>query len=140
MKKICLLLLILMVGPAVAGDLWKIVSTSFGLDGKPLPYTQQNCFPKDAVDPSQILGGLGSCTFDQKSGSASSMTFALTCRTPGMPAEVGSMKVTGDARLNGDSFDMRYAMTVGGNQTLPDGNFRMSGSVQAHKIGHCSER
>ena len=57
-----------------------------------------------------------------------------------MPAELESMKVAGDARLNGDKFDMRYTITVGGNQTLPGNDFKMNGNLEAHKVGQCKER
>jgi len=140
MEKICLLLLAVIAGPVFAGDLWEVISTSVGPDGSPQPYTQKICFPKGGVDPSQMLGGLGNCSFDQKSGNASAMTFAMTCKTQGMPAELESMKVAGDARLNGDKFDMRYTITVGGNQTLPGGDFKMNGNLEAHKVGQCKER
>lgn len=140
MKRICLLLSAVIAGPALAGDLWEVVSTSVGPDGKPQPYTQKNCFPKGGMDPSQMLDGLGNCTFDQKSGNASAMTFSMTCKTPGMPVDLESMKVTGDARLTGDNFDMRYTLTVGGNQAMPGGDFKMSGNLEAHKVGQCTER
>ena len=87
-----------------------------------------------------MLGGLGNCSFDQKNGNASAMTFAMTCKAQGMPAELESMKVAGDARLNGDKFDMRYTITVGGNQTLPGNDFKMNGNLEAHKVGQCKER
>ena len=138
MEKICLLLLVIMAAPAIAGDLWEVVSTSVGPDGKPQPHTQSICFPNGGMDPSQMLGGLGNCTFDQKNGDASAMTFSMTCKTPGMAADLESMKVAGDARLNGDRFDMRCTITMGGTQP-PVGDFKMTGSLEAHKVGPCSE-
>ena len=139
MNKIVFLLAIISC-PVYAGDLWEINSSSIGPDGKPQPFMQKSCFPKDDIDPAKVLGGLGSCSFDQKSGDASAMTFILTCKTPGMSAELGSMKVTGDAKLNGDKFDMRYTITVGGNHALAGGDFKMEGSAHARKIGQCKEQ
>jgi len=140
MRGIAVLLLAFMATPVCAGDLWEIVSTSSGPDGSPISDTQKKCLPEDAADASQMLGELGSCAFDQKDGTASAMTFAMTCRIQGMPADLGSMKVAGDAKLNGDEFDMRYTITVGGNQSAPGGDFKMTGSLEAHKVGQCSER
>lgn len=137
MKRIYCLLLAAMAAPAFAGDLWEITSTSAGPDGSPLTYTEKKCFPKDGMNPSQMLNGLGNCTFDKKSGDAAAMSFTMTCKTPGMPPELSSMKVSGDARLNGDKFDMRYAITVGGNQAMPGGDFKMTGTAQARKVGQC---
>jgi hypothetical protein len=139
MKKICFLLATLMTAPALAGDLWEIVSTSVGPDGNPQPFTERRCLPKDGLDPSRMLGDLGSCAFDKKIGSASAMTFSMTCKIPGMSSELGSMTVAGDARLNGDRFKMRYTITVGGDQSLPGGNFSMTGNLEARKIGQCSD-
>jgi hypothetical protein len=140
MKNPCLLLLAALTAPAQAGDQWEIVSASADPDGKTIPYTQRICMPSGGMDPAQMLGGLGNCTFDQKSGDETAMTFAMTCKTPDMPADLGSMKVSGDAKLNGDRFDMRYSITVGGDQSLPGGDFKMPGSLEARKIGTCSER
>jgi hypothetical protein len=140
MKNINFLLLVFIALPVFAGDLWEVTSTSVGPDGKPASYTQKNCFPKNSVDPSQMLGGLGNCIFDQKSGNVSAMTFSMTCKTSGMPAELASMKVTGDASLNGNRFDMRYIITVSGNQDAPGGDFKMSGNAEARKVGQCDER
>jgi hypothetical protein len=123
----------------MAGDLWEIVSTSVGPDGNPLSYAEKRCFPTNGMDPSQMLGNLGSCKFSQKNGSASAMTFSMTCNTPGMSSELGSMTVAGDAQLNGDRFDMRYTITVGGDQSLPGGDFTMTGNLEARKVGQCSE-
>jgi hypothetical protein len=139
MKKICFLLAALMTTPTFAGDLWEIVSTSVGPDGNPQSYTEKKCFPKNSVNPAQMLGNLGNCTFDQKSGSASAMTFSMTCKTPGMSSELGSMTVAGDAKLNGERFKMRYTITVGGDQPLPGGDFTMTGNLEARKVGQCSE-
>lgn len=140
MKSIVLVLLALMAVPASAGELWEIESTSTGPDGTPQTQTQKNCFPAGAVDPATMMGDMGSCTFDQKSGDASAMTFALTCTLPGMPAGTGAMKVSGDAQLNGNDFAMRYTITPAGNSSAPGGDFRMTGSAKAHKVGTCSER
>jgi hypothetical protein len=140
MKNISLFLSALIAFPVFAGDLWEVTSTSVGPDGNPVPFKQKNCFPKDNVDPSQMLGGLGNCAFDQKSGNASAMTFSMTCKTPGMPTELESMRVTGDASLNGNRFDMRYIITVSGKQGSPGGDFKMSGSAEARKVGQCDER
>ena len=57
----------------------------------------------------------------------------------GMPAELDSMKVAGDAKLVADKFEMHYTITVGGNQKQPGGDFRMTGEVKAHKVGLCNE-
>lgn len=133
MKKLGVILFAVMAMPTFAGDLWEVVSTSAGLDGKPLPFTQRVCFPYGGMDPSQLLGGAGSCTFDQKSGNASAMTFTMNCKTAGMPADLEAIKVTGDARLTSDKFDMRYTLMIGRS-------FNMPGSLEAHKVGQCSER
>jgi len=140
MRCIAVLLLAFMTTPVWAGDLWEIVSTSTGPDGSLMPNTQTKCLPKDAADATRMLDELGSCTFDQKDGTDSAMTFAMTCKIQGMPADLGSMKVAGDAKLNGDKFDMRYTITVGGNQSLRGGDFKMTGSLEAHKVGQCTER
>lgn len=137
MRRIAVLLLTLMAAPVYAGDLWEVVSTSTGPDGSPLSATQTKCLPKDAVDATKMLDELGSCTVDQKNGNASAMTFAMTCKIQGMPADMGSFNVAGDAKLNGNKFDMRYTITVGGNQRGAD--FKMTGNLEAHKVGQCSE-
>lgn len=139
-RSIAVLLLAFMSAPVFAGDLWEIVSTSVGPDGSPIPNTQRKCLPKDAADFTQMLGELGSCTFDQKNGDASAMTFVMTCKMQGMLAELGSIKVAGDARLNGDQFDMRYTIAmVGSNQSSPGAGFGMTGNLEAHKVGQCGE-
>ena len=137
MKNIRLLMLGIMSFPVYAADLWEVTSTSAGPDGTPTPYTQNLCFPKDSIDPAQMLGDLGNCTFDQKSGAVSAMTFIMTCKTAGMPPELEGMKVTGDASLSGNRFDMRYVITVSGNQGSAGGDFKMNGNVEAHKVGQC---
>jgi hypothetical protein len=134
------MLLAFLSSPVCAGDLWEIVSTSTGPDGSPVPNTQTSCLPTNAADPAQMLGGLGNCTFDQKSGNASAMTFVMSCKLPGMPADLNAMKVAGDAKLNSDKFDMRYTITVVGDKNMPSGDFKMVGSLEAHKVGQCSER
>ncbi len=121
-----------------AGDLWEITSSSMGPDGKPMPYTTTQCLPSNAMDPATALGGMGSCTFDQKSGTASAVTFAMTCKTPGMPADLGSMRVTGDASLSGNNFDMHYVITTGPQATGPGSDFKMSGTAHAVKKGPCN--
>lgn len=126
--------------PVYAGDLWEISSTSAGPDGTPQTFMEKKCLPKDGADPSQMLDDLGNCTFDQKSGTASAMTFTMTCKIPGMPAGLDSMKVSGDANLGGDKFDMRYSITAGGSHASPGGDFRMSGSAEARKVGNCEGR
>lgn len=138
MKRIVLILSAIIASPAYAGDLWEIVSTSAGPDGKPSPYTQKSCFPRDSMDASKILGDLGNCTFDQKTGDASAMTFSMTCTTSGMPKGLASMKVTGDSKLAGDKFDMRYVIKMAGSE--PGEDFNMTGSLEAHKVGQCDER
>ncbi len=140
MKSIAFVLLVVMSIPARAGELWEIESTSTGPDGTPITHSQRNCFPNGSVDPATIMGEMGSCTFDQKNGDASALTFALTCTVPGMPAGTGAMKVSGDAQLNGDEFNMRYTITPGGSPSAAGGDFKMSGSAKARKIGACSER
>ncbi len=123
---------------AHAGDLWEITSSSMGPDGKPMPYTTSQCLPSNAMDPATALGGMGSCTFDQKTGTPSAVTFSMTCKTPGMPADLGSMRVTGDATLSGNSFDMRYVITTGPQATGPGSDFKMSGTAHAQKKGPCN--
>lgn len=140
MKRIAVILLVFMSAPVYAGDLWEIVSTTAGPDGSPLSDTQRKCFPKDGADATHMLGDLGNCTFDQKDGNASAMTFAMTCRIQGMPANMGSFKVAGDAKLNSDKFDMRYTLTLGGDPAMPGADLKMSGRMDAHKVGQCSER
>jgi len=140
MKKLSYLILMLLANPVFAGDLWEINSKSVGPDGNPQPFTQKICLPSGAADPSNMLGGLGSCTMDQKNGDASAMTFAMTCKIPGMPADLASMKVTGDAKLMGNKFDMRYTISLGGDQKQPGGDFKMNGDLEALKVGTCTER
>lgn len=140
MNKLSFLILMLLSNSVFAGDLWEINSTSVGPDGSPQPLAQQICFPTGGVDPSKMLGGLGSCTMDQKNGNTSAMTFAMTCKIPGMSADLDSMKVAGEAKLKGDKFDMRYTISVGGDQKLPGGDFKMNGDLAAHKVGSCTER
>ncbi len=123
---------------AHAGDLWEITSTSMGPDGKPMPYSTTQCLPANGMDPSAVLGGMGSCTFDQKNASGSTVTFSMTCKTPGMPAELGSMRVTGEATLNGGSFDMRYAISTGPQATGAGSDFKMNGTAHAQKKGTCN--
>ncbi len=130
--------MLLAAAPATAGDLWEITSLSMGPDGKPMPYTTSQCLPANAMDPATVLGGMGSCTFDQKSGTASAVTFSMTCKTPGMPAELGSMKVTGDANMSGSSFDMRYVISAGPQATGIGSDFKMNGTAHAQKKGACS--
>lgn len=140
MKYSFVFVLLAFAGHCNAGDLWEFKSISLGPEGKPVPYTQNSCLPAGgAMNPAQVLGNLGSCAFDRKTGNASAMSFDLTCKTPGMPADLGSMKVTGDARLNGDRFDMNYTITVGGNQGAAGGGFKMTGSAEGRKIGRCNE-
>jgi hypothetical protein len=140
MRRIAVLLLAFMSAPVYAGDLWEIVSTTAGPDGSPMSDTQRKCLPKDGADATRMLGDLGNCTFDQKDGNASAMTFAMTCRIQGMPANMGSFKVAGDAKLNSDKFDMRYTLTLGGDPAIPGADLKMSGRMDAHKVGQCNER
>jgi hypothetical protein len=140
MRCIAVLLLAFMSAPVCAGDLWEVVSTSVGPDGSSVPNIQKSCLPKNAADPAQMLNDLGNCTFDERSGTASALTFVMTCKLPGMPADMGSMKVAGDAKLSSDKFDMRYTIEVGGDKNLPGSDFKMVGSLEAHKVGPCSER
>lgn len=137
MQKALILLLAAMAAPALAGDLWEITSTSTGPDGSPETFTEKKCLPKDGMNPSQALGDLGNCKFDQKSGDAAAITFTMTCKLPGMPDELAAMKVAGDAKLNGDNFDMRYTITVDAKKEAPGADFKMSGSAKAHKTGQC---
>ena len=140
MNRSLLLLSILIAGPAFAGDLWELTSSSTGPEGKSVPFSEKQCLPKDAIDPSQMLGILGICTFDSKSGTSSAMSFSLTCKLPGMPSDLGAMKVTGDARLNANSINMRYTITPSNPQNSAGGDFRMSGNMEGRKVGQCNER
>ena len=140
MKYIWLLIASVIVLPVFAGDLWEVTSMSVAPDGTPMPYTQNLCFPIDGFDLAKIMGGGGDCTFDQKNGNASAMTFSMTCKTAGMSAELASMKVTGDANLSGNNFSMNYVITVGGNQGSVGSDFKMSGKAEAHKVGKCNDR
>lgn len=137
MKNIYFLLIAAISFPVYAGDLWEINSTSAGPDGNPLAYTEKKCFPKDGMNPAQMLTDLGNCTFNQKSGDASALTFSMTCKMQGMPAEMESMKVNGDARLNGDKFNMRYTITMVGGKAAPGADFKMTGKAEARKVGQC---
>jgi hypothetical protein len=137
MKCLCLVLAGIFSLPVFAGDLWQVNSTSAGPDGTPLPFEQKLCFPKDGIDPAQILGSLGNCTFDRKQGNASAMTFSLSCKTAGMPAELAVIKVDGDASLSGNKFSMKYVIIVNANQGSPADAFKMSGKTEAVKVGVC---
>jgi hypothetical protein len=139
MQYLCFLMVFITSSTAFAGDLWEVSSTSFSLDGTSAPYTQRSCFPKDGLDLAKILGGLGNCTIVQKSGNSSAMTFSMTCKTQGIPAELASMNVTGDSSLNGSSFNMHYVITVNFAQGAKVGDFKMSGTAEAHKLGQCDE-
>ena len=140
MKRIALFLLVFGTSSAYAGELWEIVSTSAGPDGTPISNTQTKCLPRNSVDATHMMDELGNCKFDRKSGNDAAMTFAMTCKIQGMPAELNSMKVAGDARLNGDKFDMRYTITTGGSKSLAGGDFKMTGSMNARKVGLCTEQ
>lgn len=140
MKSLSLLLAGIISVPAFAGDLWEVASTSLGPDGALLPYTQNICFPNGGVDPAQMLGGLGNCTFVQKNGNASAMTFTMLCKMEGMPIELSSMNVSGDASLNGDVFNMHYVITTNVKQGATGGDFKMNGKAEAHKTGQCDAR
>jgi hypothetical protein len=140
MKNISLILAGIMSFPVFAGDLWEVASTSVSPDGTFLPYTQNICFPNGSVDPAQILGGLGNCTQVQENGNASAMKFTMSCKTQGMPAELASMNVSGDASLDGNLFNMNYVITVNVNQGSAGGNFKMNGKAEAHKVGQCNTR
>jgi len=123
---------------AHAGDMWEITSVSIGPDGTSIPYTHNQCLPANAMDPSVLMGGMGTCTFDQKSGNDAALVFSMTCKTPGMPAQLGSMRVTGDAKMVGGAFDMRYVITAGPQATGLGSDFKMSGSAHARKTGACN--
>jgi hypothetical protein len=137
MKYLCFLLAGIMSVPSFAGDLWETTSISVSTDGTTVPYSRIICFPKGSVDPAQMLGGIGNCATVQKSGKASAMTFTMTCKTAGMPPEMAGMKVIGDASLNDDMFDMRFLIPASVNQGSEGEDFKMSGTAEAHKIGHC---
>ncbi len=126
--------------PVLAGDLWEVTSTSVSPDGTSDPATQSICFANGMLDPAQVLGGLGNCTFEHKSGTLSAMTFSMTCRTPGMPQDLLAMNVTGDASLNGNNFNMHYVITLKSTQHATEENFKMNGSAQAKKTGTCNAR
>ena len=68
------------------------------------------------------------------------MTFTMTCKVAGMPAEQASMKATGDASLNGNVFNMNYVITVNVNQGSVGGDFKMNGKAEANKVGQCDAR
>ena len=123
----------LLLGNAHAGEQWEIVSSTQAPDGRQIPLTQTKCVPADTMNPSTLLEGLGSCTFDQKNTSGASMTFSMHCKTPGMPADLDSMKIAGDATLGAGAFDMRYVITAGAG-------FRMEGTAKARKLGMCTEQ
>ena len=140
MRSMSLFLVCILSFHVFAGDLWEITSTSIAPDGTPIPYTQNLCFPQNSIDPAEILDGLGTCTFDQKNGTPTAMTFIMTCKTAGMPAEVGAIKVTGDANLGGNKFTMNYVISIGENQSASGDNFKMNGKAEASKLGHCDDR
>ena len=139
MQKACFLFLAALAAPALAGDLWEITSTTYGPDGAPLTATEKKCLPKGGMNPSQVLGNMGGCTFDHKSGDATAMTFSMTCKMQGMPAELSAMKVTGDARLDGDLFSMHYTIAAVTAQDTPGSKFTMRGKAEAHKAGSCPD-
>ena len=68
------------------------------------------------------------------------MKFTMSCKTQGMPAELASMNVSGDASLDGNLFNMNYVITVNVNQGSAGGNFKMNGKAEAHKVGQCNTR
>ena len=136
-RRICLFLVGIMSCSAYAGDQWEVSSASVSSDGTSSPYTQTICVPKDTIDPAQVLGGLGNCTFDQKNGTPAAMIFTLTCKAAGMPSDLVAMSVTGDASLSGNSFSMNYVITMNVKQGSAGGDFKMSGKAEARKIGQC---
>jgi len=139
MKKIFFLLLGAFSAHALAADLWEITSTTQGPDGAPITYTEKKCLPKDGMNPSQALNNMGDCVFDQKNGNATAVNFSMTCKMPGMPAELSAMKVAGDAKLDGDSFTMHYTITAVTRSDSPGANFSMKGTAEARKTGQCKE-
>lgn len=116
---------------AFAGDLWEITSNSLAPDGQNIPFTQTKCLANNAMSPSAVLNGLGDCSFDQKSGTETAMTFSMSCKIPGMPADTPAMKVTGDATMGANALDMRYVITAGAG-------FKMTGTAKARKVGTCA--
>jgi len=140
MKYLWLLIASFIVLPVFAGELWEITSTSIAPNGTPISFTQNHCFPNEGINPAEILEGLGNCTFDQKNGTPSTMTFIMTCKTAGMPAEVAAIKVIGDANLSGNKFIMNYVISVGDDPSVSGGNFKMNGKAEANKSGHCDSR
>jgi hypothetical protein len=139
MKKICFLLFAAMAAPALAGDLWEITSMTTGPDGAPISFTEKKCLPKDGMTPSQALGNMGNCVFDSKSGDDAAMNFSMTCKMQGMPPELSAMKVTGDAKLDGDKFSMHYTLMAVTTQDTPGSKFTMTGQAEARKTGQCKE-
>ena len=139
MKKACFLLLAAIAAPALAGDTWEITSTTTGPDGAPISLTEKKCLPKDGMNPSKALDNMGSCVFDSKSGDEKAMNFSLTCKMQGMPPELQAMKITGNARLDGDKFSMNYTVTAVTSPDSPGANFTMNGKAEAHKTGQCRE-
>lgn len=122
---------------ASAGDLWEFSSQSSDPDGKAIPHAERKCLPAEGTDPAKLMDGLGACSYDRKSGTSSHLTFVMTCKTPGMPAALGAMKVAGDAKLSGSEFDMRYTITVG-DPSAPGADFKMTGTLTGRKVGTCN--
>ncbi|WP_297571954.1 DUF3617 family protein [uncultured Deefgea sp.] len=143
-KNNALLILSLCIGvtcaPALSGELWEITSSSIGPDGVAMPLTQKQCLPNNGMNPSAVLAGMGQCVFDQKNGNASAMAFTMTCKTPNMPQGLDAMKIVGDAKMSADRFDLRYTIAIAGSAVQQSGgDFKMSGSAQAKKLGKCTE-
>jgi hypothetical protein len=132
-------LLGMVAGIACAGDRWEVTATAVAPDGTSQRHTELQCLPAGVIDPLQLLGGTGNCVFDRKSGSATALHFALTCKTPGLPPELASMKVVGDAHLAGDRFDMRYAVTAGDSSVAAGADFSMNGTAEGRRLGDCTE-
>jgi hypothetical protein len=65
------------------------------------------------------------------------MTFALTCKTAGMPAELAAIKINGEASLSDNKFSMNYVITVNANPSAPGDAFKMDGKTEAIKVGQC---
>lgn len=143
MKVYCGLLCLALAGaPALAGagELWQIDSTTSTPGGPPLAHSESQCLPKDGMEPTRALQGMGNCNFLQKNGNAAALSFMLECHLPGMPADLAEFRVSGDARLAGDHFDMRYMIFVGGASGPASGDFAMTGTVNARRTGSCHAR
>ena len=140
MKSFLPLLCAVLGAPALAGDLWELTSTSTSPGVPAQTHSETQCLPADGMDPARLMPEMELCKYLQKSGTTAALRFVLDCQLPGMPAEIASIRVSGDAHLVGSHFDMRYDIRMTDASGAAASDFSMSGSLDGRKAGTCSSR